>query len=51
MLGDSRAFVVIGSLALLGNLAGRAIGRQADVVFSEALRPGETFQIFHEPRP
>jgi hypothetical protein len=50
VLGDSRAFLIIGGLALLANLLGRASGGTADVVFSEKLAPGETFQIFHEPR-
>jgi hypothetical protein len=50
VLGDSRAFLIIGGLALLANLLGRASGGAADVVFSEKLAPGETFQIFHEPR-
>jgi hypothetical protein len=50
VLGDSRVFLIIGGLALLANLLGRASGGAADVVFSEKLAPGETFQIFHEPR-
>jgi hypothetical protein len=50
VLGDNRAFLVIGGLAVLAHLAGRAMGGEADVVFSERLLPGETFQIFHEPR-
>jgi hypothetical protein len=49
VLGDNRVFLVIGGLALLGNLLGRASGGAAEVVFSEKLAPGETFQIFHEP--
>ncbi len=50
VLGDNRVFLVIGALALLGNLLGRASGGAAEVVFSEKLAPGETFQIFHEPK-
>lgn len=50
VLGDSRGFLLVGAVALLAHLAGRAMGRQAEVVFSEPLRPGETFRVFHEPR-
>ncbi len=50
VLGDSRVFLIIGGLALLGNLLGRASGGSAEVVFNEKLAPGETLQIFHEPR-
>jgi hypothetical protein len=50
VLGGNRAFLVVGALALLGNLLGRAAGRTEDVVFLEKLAPGETFQIFHEPK-
>lgn len=51
VLGDSRTFLVVGAMAVLAHLAGRALGREVEVVFSEPLRPGETFRIFHEPRP
>ena len=51
VLGDSRAFVVVGAMALLAHLAGRAMARRVEVVFSEPLRPGEAFRVFHEPRP
>jgi hypothetical protein len=50
VLGESRAFLVIGGLAVLGHLLGRASGREADVVFSEKLAPGEAFGIFHQPK-
>jgi hypothetical protein len=49
VLRENRAFLILGALALLANLAGRAMGREAEVVFSEQLKPGETFRIFHEP--
>ncbi|MCL2394244.1 MAG: hypothetical protein FWC87_06095 [Acidimicrobiaceae bacterium] len=51
VLGDSKAFLVVGAMALLAHLAGRAMAREVEVVFSEPLRPGETFRVFHEPRP
>jgi len=51
VLGDSRAFLIVGAMALLAHLAGRAMSRQVEVVFSEPLRPGEAFRVFHEPRP
>ncbi|MBO0691621.1 MAG: hypothetical protein J2P58_01880 [Acidimicrobiaceae bacterium] len=51
VLGDSRAFLVIGAMALLAHLFGRAVARDVEVVFSEPLRPGEAFRVFHEPRP
>ena len=51
VLGDSKALLVIGAMALLAHLAGRAMARPVEVVFSEPLQPGEAFRIFHEPRP
>lgn len=51
VLDDNRAFLVVGAAALLAHLAGRAMAREVEVVFSEPIRPGETFRIFHEPRP
>lgn len=51
VLGDSRAFLVLGAMALLAHLAGRAMAREVEVVFSEPLRPGEAYRVFHEPRP
>jgi hypothetical protein len=50
VLGDNRAFLVIGGVALLGHLAGRTFTGEPEVVFSEKLLPGETFRITHEPR-
>lgn len=46
----NRAWVVVGGLALLGNLAGRALAKQEDVVFREEIRAGETFEVAHRPR-
>jgi hypothetical protein len=45
------AWVVVGGLALLAHLAGRAMHRPPEVIFSEKLRPGESFRITHEAKP
>jgi hypothetical protein len=50
VLGNNRAFLVIGGVAVVGHLAGRVFGGEPDVVFSEKLLPGETFRITHEPK-
>jgi hypothetical protein len=50
LLDGNRAWVVVGSLALLSHLAGRALHREPEVVFSERLLPGESFRITHEAR-
>jgi hypothetical protein len=50
VLGNIRAFLVVGGVALVGHLAGRVLGGEPDVVFSEKLLPGETFRITHEPK-
>jgi hypothetical protein len=50
VLGNNRAFLVIGGLAVVGRLAVRALDVEPDVVFSEKLLPGEAIRIFHEPR-
>jgi hypothetical protein len=42
------AWVVVGGLALIGYLAGRAMHREPEVVFSEKLKPGQSFRITHE---
>jgi hypothetical protein len=44
----STFWLVMGALALLARLAGRALRRSPDVVLSERLRPGETLYITHE---
>ena len=51
VLGDSRVYLILGAVALLAHLAGRAMAREVEVVFSEPLRPGEAFRVFHEPQP
>jgi hypothetical protein len=48
IVGGSPTWTVAGGLALLGYLAGRGWERQAEVIFSEPLQPGQTFQITHE---
>lgn len=50
LLGGSRGWAVVGGVALIGHLAGRVLGSEPDVIFSEVLAPGETFTIHHEPR-
>ncbi len=48
VVGGSPAWTAFGGLALLGYLTGRALRREADVVFSEELFPGESIRITHE---
>lgn len=48
--GGSPAWTALGAAAALGWLTLRAMRRSEDVVFSSRLAPGETLQIFHEPR-
>jgi hypothetical protein len=48
LLEGSRGWVVVGGLALLGHLAGRAMHRQTETVFSERLEPGDVIQITSE---
>jgi hypothetical protein len=43
-----RGWVVVGGLALLGHLAGRALHREAEVVFSQKLEPGQSLRITHQ---
>ena len=50
VLGGNRSWVVVGGLALLGHLAGRAFGREEDVVVRERISPGEAFEVRHLPR-
>jgi hypothetical protein len=45
LLDGNRAWIVIGGAALLAHLGGRALGAEPDLVFSEVLRPGESFVI------
>jgi hypothetical protein len=50
VLDGNRAWIVVGGLALVGHLAGRALGRDQDVVFSEKIAPGESFLVTHLPQ-
>jgi hypothetical protein len=51
LLDGNRPWVIIGGLALLGHLAGRAMSRRPETVFFERLEPGDALQIVHEHRP
>jgi hypothetical protein len=51
IVDGNRAWVVLGGIALVGHLAGRAIARDEDIVFKEVLKPGETFRITHRAQP
>jgi hypothetical protein len=46
--GGNSAWTVVGGLALVGWLATRALHRDAEVVFLEKLKPGESIRIVHE---
>jgi hypothetical protein len=46
-----RGWAMLGGLALLGYLGRRAMRREAQVIFSEVLQPGESLRISHEPAP
>jgi hypothetical protein len=46
----SRVWLVLGGVALIARLARRALRREPEVVFSEAIRPGESFEVTHEAR-
>jgi hypothetical protein len=46
----NRLWLVVGGIALLARLGRRAMHREAEVVFSEELRPGDSFRVSHEAR-
>lgn len=48
VLGNNRAFLLLGGAAVIGHLALRAADVEPDVVFSEKILPGEVFRIVHE---
>ncbi len=50
VLGGERAWLVLGGVALLTQLAVRALHKKSEVVFSETLRPGQALVISHRPR-
>ena len=41
-------WLVVGGAALVGHLGRKHLRREEEVVFSEQLKPGETFRIVHE---
>ena len=45
VLGGSPPWLVLGGLALLGHLAGRAMQRHEVMLFSTDIEPGESFEI------
>jgi hypothetical protein len=51
LLEGNVVWVVLGALALLARLAGRAMHREPELVFSERLLPGSSLEITHEERP
>jgi hypothetical protein len=48
LLEGSGPWTVVGALALLMHLGGRAMHRQPETVFSRRLPAGETFEVVHE---
>ena len=48
LLDGNRAWVVLGGAALLAHLAGRALARRPETVFSDRLEPGDAIQIVHD---
>jgi hypothetical protein len=48
LLDGNRAWVVVGGAALLAHLAGRALARQPETVFSDRLEPGDAIQIIND---
>jgi hypothetical protein len=50
VLEGNRTWVVVGGMALVGHLAGRALGREEETVFRELLAPGESFRITNLPK-
>lgn len=51
VVGGNSAWTAAGGLALVGYLAGRALRRDAEVVFLEELLPGQSLRITNEARP
>ena len=48
VLDGNSAWVVVGGIALVGYLAGRALRARPETVFSQLLEPGEVLRITHE---
>ncbi|MDE3204653.1 MAG: hypothetical protein KGQ66_10560 [Acidobacteriota bacterium] len=51
VMDGSPLWAGVGGLALLGFLAGRAWRKEAELVFSEKLGPGQVIRIAHEAAP
>jgi hypothetical protein len=49
-IGGSRAWLTVGLVAGGLQMARRAVKRQADVVYLEELRPGQSLVIQHFPK-
>jgi len=50
-LGEgNRVWLILGAVALLARLGSRALRREPEIVFSQQISPGESFQVVHEPR-
>lgn len=49
--GGNPAWTAVGAVGVLAYLAGRAWQKEAEVVFSEKLAPGQTIRIHHEATP
>jgi hypothetical protein len=50
VLGGERTWLILGGVALLAQLAVRALHKKSQVVFSERLGPGQSLVISHRPR-
>jgi hypothetical protein len=50
LLEGSRGWVIVGGLALLGHLAGRAMSRHPETLHSQRIQPGDVIQISSESR-
>jgi hypothetical protein len=48
LLEGSGFWTVVGALALLAHLGGRAMHRETQTVFSGKLPAGEAFEVIHE---
>jgi hypothetical protein len=48
LLEGSGPWSIVGAVALLAHLGGRAMRREPQTVFSRRLPAGETFEVIHE---
>lgn len=51
IFGGSRAWTAVAILAWAVRLAQRSRGKEAKVVYSEVLHPGQTIEVRHLPDP